>query len=163
MRVAGTHLNDLMGYDVRGMPITAMIAPGHRRTCEDALEHVFRQPAQAHLALKCPDTGPHAGVIGCMVLLPLRSDLGGITRILGCLVTKGSIHKVPNRFDIAETRLAPAFPSVNTTKPADPARMPRAEAEPIAMGFAEDAPDFQSKPSRVPYLRVVTSDKSQEP
>ncbi len=45
LRIAGSHLSDLMGMEVRGMPLTAFIAPGSRRQVSDTLEEVFETPA----------------------------------------------------------------------------------------------------------------------
>ena len=45
MRIAGSHLSDLMGMEVRGMPLTSFITPGSRRQVSDTLEEVFETPA----------------------------------------------------------------------------------------------------------------------
>ena len=40
-----------------------------------------------------------------MVLMPLRSDLGDISRVLGCFVAKGELGTQPRRFEIVTTKL----------------------------------------------------------
>ena len=52
LRIAGSHLSDLMGMEVRGMPLTAFIAPGSRRRVSDTLEEVFETPATCTLTLR---------------------------------------------------------------------------------------------------------------
>ena len=54
MRIGGSHLNELMGMEVRGMPLTALFAPNARRQIADGLEDVFQTPAIATLRLTSP-------------------------------------------------------------------------------------------------------------
>jgi len=51
-RLAGMHLNEMMGMEVRGMPITAMFEPADRASVTALLEHVFEEPAKARLRLE---------------------------------------------------------------------------------------------------------------
>ncbi|MEL6207154.1 MAG: PAS domain-containing protein, partial [Pseudomonadota bacterium] len=44
-RLAGMHLNDLMGMEVRGMPLTAFFDPDARKRVSAAMERVFDDPA----------------------------------------------------------------------------------------------------------------------
>src|SRR6056297_1889540 len=104
-RLAGMHLNDLMGMEVRGMPLTSFFEPESRRTVSDALEGVFEQPAVARL-----DLGGEAGfgrspLEGRLLLLPLKSDFGEITRVLGCLGTHGPIGRTPRRFHVTAAQV----------------------------------------------------------
>ena len=48
-RLAGSHLNDLMGMEVRGMPLTSFFLPEARRRASASLEQVFDTPAKAWL------------------------------------------------------------------------------------------------------------------
>lgn len=45
-----------------------------------------------------------------MLLLPLRSDLGDVTRALGCLIAEGEIGQGPRRFDLMEDLHFPVIP-----------------------------------------------------
>ena len=45
LRVAGMHLNDLMGMEVRGMPLTTFIAPSDRDAFALRLVDLFDGPA----------------------------------------------------------------------------------------------------------------------
>ena len=39
------------------------------------------------------------------MLLPLKSDLGDVSRILGCMVSKGDLAEAPRRFKLADSTL----------------------------------------------------------
>ena len=61
-----------------------------------------------------------------MLLLPLRSDLGDVTRALGCLIAEGEIGQGPRRFDLMEDLHFPVIPGAKLLEPS-----------PSAVGFAE--------------------------
>lgn len=105
LRVAGSHLSDLMGMEVRGMPLSSLIAPAHRDQLSDAMVNLFEQPAQIRLNLHSPGSVRRAALDGALVILPLRSDLGDISRALGCLVTNGPVGHAPRRFEITQRRI----------------------------------------------------------
>lgn len=111
-RVAGQHLTQLMGSDARGMPLTAFFMAGSRDRAGDSLEQVFQGPEVAEFDLRGP--GGLAGfgrraMTGRMLLLPLRSDLGDITRALGCLVTSEATGRAPRRFEIEGVTVTPVI------------------------------------------------------
>lgn len=100
-RVSGGHLTDLMGMEVRGMPISAMFEPTDRDGIRDALDAVFSEPAVARLQLSTQTGLGRPAMEGEMLLLPLKSDLGDVTRILGGVVMTGDVGRTPRRFKIA--------------------------------------------------------------
>lgn len=104
-RLAGMHLNDLMGMEVRGMPLTAFIAADGRDRISEALEHVFEQPAKARLTLAGESAFGRGKAEAEMILLPLRSDLGDVSRAIGCLVSHGISGKPPHRFTVESLHL----------------------------------------------------------
>lgn len=104
LRIAGSHLTDLMGMEVRGMPLSAFITPPHRDALSHHLVQLFDQPAMLRLSLASPDA-PH--LTGEMLILPLRSDLGDISRALGCLVTDGHVRRGPRRLGISDAKITP--------------------------------------------------------
>lgn len=107
LRVAGLHLNDLMGMEVRGMPLATFIEPADRDAFALRLVDLFDGPAVLRFALhaRCGIGRPALG--GTLMLLPLRSDLGDVSRALGCLVTDGPTGRAPRRFGIADARTWP--------------------------------------------------------
>ena len=158
IRIAGSHLSDLLGMDVRGMPLTSLITPPCRRQISDALEEVFQRPATCELRLSAPADTDRPQMEGRLLLLPLKSDLGDVSRVMGCLVSKGEMGLSPRRFDLVGASIRPitspaATPDVQGTPP-KPAPVQHAE------GFAEAQTPFEAATRRsdVPYLRLVKTD-----
>lgn len=161
LRIAGSHLSDLMGMEVRGMPLTAFIMPASRRQLSDTLEEVFETPATCTMALHSDKAAGNSALDARLLLMPLKSDLGDVSRLLGALVSVGDMGRSPRRFNITQTKLRPIVssdPSLlpkkrNMEKPA-----PRVENK--QPGFAEPAPTFRTETPRkdAPYLRLVKSD-----
>ncbi|WP_108481986.1 PAS domain-containing protein [Oceaniglobus ichthyenteri] len=99
-RLAGNHLSDLMGMEVRGMPMTCFFQPGARAQIAEAVEAVFAEPARVDLWLSGPGRLGRGEMNGRMMLLPLRDDQGQVTRALGCLSASAPFGRAPNRFKI---------------------------------------------------------------
>ncbi|WP_281992066.1 PAS domain-containing protein [Sulfitobacter geojensis] len=186
LRIAGSHLNDLMGMEVRGMPLTSFFTPAARPTVADLLEVVFQTPAISTLRLTSPASGTRPALEARMILLPLKSDLGDVSRVLGGFVSKGEIGPAPRRFDILTKEVlhivtgqppmpAPVPPPAPAAKPAQAhadLRKPAGVAEekrpfigqPKARKTEANKPDAQgsdrkkSGKPRPPYLRLVKSD-----
>ncbi|WBU57795.1 PAS domain-containing protein [Paracoccus sediminicola] len=116
-RLAGRHLVDLMGMEVRGMPVCALLNTESRGRFSDVLETVFRGPQIAEMVLRAPPGYGRPELCGKILVLPLKSDLGDITRALGCLVTKGEIGRGPRRFDVAAETLFPVIDGAQTLPP----------------------------------------------
>ncbi|SHK11779.1 PAS domain-containing protein [Shimia gijangensis] len=85
IRIGGSLLNDVMGMDVRGMPISSLICDDARNSFRLALEDVFRGPAKARLSLIGERGLGRPTLEGELLLLPLRSSKGDVTRVLGGL------------------------------------------------------------------------------
>lgn len=159
LRIAGSHLSDLMGMEVRGMPITALFAPNVRRQIADGLEDVFQTPATATLRLTSPGGRGRATLDAQMVLLPLKSDLGDVSRVLGCLVSHGDIGVAPRRFDVTSQDVRTIVPGrkiPGLDRPVAPKPAPAKDAR--TLGLNAPKTPFEGKP-RPPYLRLVKSDK----
>jgi hypothetical protein len=122
-RLAGQHLSDLAGADLRGMPLTVFFSPDARPLVAAVLQQVFDGPGVAELALA--DSGRRSSQPGeaRMILLPLRSASGETNRALGVLVAETSQANSPRRFDISAT----ATRTVGSPRPDDRA----AQARPI--------------------------------
>ena len=140
-RVAGAHLADLMGMDVRGMPVSSFIHPDRRDGFAGALTRLFEEPATVQLDLVSRGGFRQPELTARMVLLPLRSDLGDVSRAMGCLVAEGEVGRAPRRFEIARLRVAPVEGgAVEVSRPAPQPPRP--------------APKRRGRP----FLRLVTSD-----
>jgi hypothetical protein len=104
-RLAGMHLNDLMGMEVRGMPLTSFFAPDARKQVSAALESVFDEPAIARLSLAGERGIGRPPLDARLLLLPLQSDFGDVSRALGCLVTIGPVGRAPRRFEVSGSEI----------------------------------------------------------
>jgi len=71
----------------------------------EALEAVFEGPQIATITLTAERRLGKPPMDAKLILLPLRSDLGEITRIMGCFVAHGAIGRTPRRFDVASIKL----------------------------------------------------------
>jgi len=107
LRVAGMHLSDIMGMEVRGMPLSCLISPPARDAFALHLVDLFDGPAALRMELRSPGALGRPEMRATLVMLPLRSDLGDVSRALGCLVTRGVSGRAPRRFEIMSCRATP--------------------------------------------------------
>ncbi len=174
-RVAGTHLGDLLGMDVRGMPISAMLLPSARDELAAGLRDLFDMPGILRAALVSPGQFRRPEMEAELLVLPLRDDRGDMTRAIGCLIAKGQIGKAPRRFDIRHMRVDPV--SVVKALDSEPSEDPQ-KAKHVALNqtpltssnrtlakrqgvaeASENGPVFAPpKPGQPNYLRLVVSD-----
>ncbi|WP_425078266.1 PAS domain-containing protein [Ruegeria denitrificans] len=143
-RLAGSHLNALAGMEVRGMPLTAFFQPDARAQTKDVLEQVFASPAVAELSLTSGGVLGRTRMQARMILLPLKSDLGDVSRVLGVMIADGAIGKTPRRFSLSDTRIKPVseiqVPAPNLRRPVE--------------GFAEEQREFKRSAG---HLHLVVS------
>ncbi|MBK4215319.1 PAS domain-containing protein [Paracoccus caeni] len=116
-RLAGRHLIDLMGMEVRGMPLCAVMNPSSRGRLSDVLEAVFKAPQLADLTLHARAEYGRPEISARLLLLPLRSDLGDVTRALGCLASEGRVGFAPRRFDLIGEEMQPVIEGGRTIEP----------------------------------------------
>ena len=164
IRVAGSHLTDLMGMEVRGMPLTTFFLPDARRRISDLLEEVFQGPGIGSLRLSSAGAIARPTLEARMVLLPLTSDLGDVSRALGCIVAQGDIGEAPRRFDITSHALrgiAVADAGSPFEHPTLRAPLPERTHPADGAGFNASATPFEPKKrgTGVPYLRLVKTEK----
>ncbi len=143
-RLAGSHLNKLAGMEVRGMPLTAFFEPSAREKVKTQLNQVLSAPAIAELGLISKGKLGRVCLQARMILLPLKSDLGDVSRVLGVMVSDGTVGATPRRFSIADHQLREV---ADISQPTE--SVPHQ-----VMGFAEDQGEFAHP---VPHLRLVSS------
>ena len=100
LRIAGQKLHDLLNMDPRGMPISAFFAPADRAVLATHIELAFAEPAIIALPLRSSGGILRKPVTGQILFLPLADELGGVTRILGGLVTNGALGAWNRRLHI---------------------------------------------------------------
>lgn len=151
-RIAGMAYNDLIGMDIRGMPLSSLFATEARLTLQIALERVFHGPAILTLDLTAERGLGRPGMVGRMVVLPLMGQNGVSDLGFGCIEVSGDIGRTPRRFTIDK-----ALHEGIATAPL------RAEQPRLAAAFAEPPAPFSAAPAApapaarpgVPYLRLV--------
>lgn len=110
LRLSGTSVNTLAGMDMAGLPLTLLFLPEARARLGAALAQVFDGPAEAVLALEAERGIGRPALPARLVLLPLRSDSGACTLLMGCLDSNGPTGRAPRRFAIADCRVTPMAP-----------------------------------------------------
>ena len=153
-RLAGMRLNDLLGMDVRGMPVSAMIEPLDRARMAAALEDMFCNPCAMDLWLEAERGVGRPALAGRMILLPLVSSRGPADLVLGCLATQGDTGRAPRRFAISALLKEPLGIAAPPTRDR-PHLVPAGLAE-APHPFAA-APQLPPPPRGVPHLRLVSS------
>lgn len=159
-RLAGMHLNDLMGMEVRGMPLTAFFTPKAREEMTRVLEAVFSGPEIVELTLTAEIGIGKPAIEGKLLILPLRSDLGDITRALGCFATIGAVGRSPRRFEITSVKTT----KIRGAETAAPQAAAKAQRTADQSGFNEAAAPFVDAPAapektKRPALRLVKTDE----
>lgn len=154
IRLAGQVFNDLMGMEVRGMPLTALFSAQDRDRLQDISEQVCKNPAIAQLSLSGERGLRKPALEARMTLWPLCDDAGRATRILGGLSFKGSIGGSQRRFQLASSRLKTLY-GEDTLAPL-PTDTPTTADFGTAQSKATEPQGFAEAP--VPYLRLVKSD-----
>ena len=159
-RLAGRRLCDLMGMEVAGMPLSALIAPGDRAALAEVLEAVFATPALADLIVAAPRSLGRPAIMGRMLLMPLRGLSGATDRALGCLAVEGAAGRSPRRLTLISRRIEAlaADPGPLAGGAGRPATLPPVAPPP---GLAEGAADFAPAPPPRgrPKLRVIRGDR----
>jgi hypothetical protein len=149
-RLAGQKLNEMAGMEVRGMPLSAFFTPAARSQLSAALEHMFDAPAIVELSLATESSRLRGPQEARMILLPLRSDLGEISRVLGVFVSDGNPTRTSQRFNITATELRPV-PGAETVRPTE-ATKPVNQPNP---GFAETQAKFGEERSVLEEARAL--------
>lgn len=161
-RLAGTHLADLMGMDVRGMPVASLFDLDARPRLAEVLQQVLAMPGIGDLWLESPRGLGRGPLLGRMVFLPVEGD-GEAPLVFGCLVTDGAIGRAPRRLTItrAVVEALDSAPARQVSRPylPDLAESPAAYTpnRPHELFSAPMTPPPRAKPGRA-HLRLVKSD-----
>lgn len=157
-RLSGRHLMEVAGTEIRGMLLAMVMKQPSRAALSTVLETVFNTPQIARLSLSSKPQARRPELAGHMLLLPLRSDLGDVSRILGCLVTQGDLGFAPRRFDLARAEFTPVVPGGKVVKPELP-KSPLSRSTPTPSGTMS-SPAVQPNPeARRAGFRVIPGGK----
>ncbi|APX14752.1 diguanylate cyclase [Phaeobacter inhibens] len=167
-RLAGQRVNEMAGMEVRGMPITAFFTPAARKQVSAALETMFDTPAIIELTLQTENNRLRGAREARMLLLPLRSDLGDVSRALGVFISEGNPTGTSQRFSVTETQIRQVSPTGDApfkakpraadqaapVKPAAPVPAAKDVNKPNA-GFAETQARFEREPTVMTEARAL--------
>lgn len=135
IRLAGMHLTELLGMEVRGMPLSAFFDPSARDAVAEHVEAAFASRAVVTLTLEGV-TGFGRPALGArLILLPLRDEAGGVVRVLGGIAAEGGIGRPPRRFRLSAAQVTTCAMPTAPVAGGTPAPTPVA-------GFAETAAPF---------------------
>ncbi|QHQ35332.1 PAS domain-containing protein [Algicella marina] len=148
VRLAGMSLCEMMGMEVRGMPPEAFMEASHRAAFTAHINTVLNSPAVIELELLGRG---HDGqeTKARMLMMPLRSDFGEVTRVLGCVVTDEKIVSSPANFSITGVKMATITES-------------EGESRSMAAGFAEEADPYTAALPEGARLRTVETNAEVE-
>ena len=156
-RVAGRHLSDLLGMEVRGMPISSFIEPEGRAQFARALDKVVNTPQVADICLSSPRGIGRPAVTARLFLAPLATGGVALPRILGCLQSEGQIGRAPRRFGIDQVYMRRVVASATSTAPHVTPMAPQARPNEMAESSARFTPAPPMERGK-PQLRLVKSD-----
>lgn len=152
LRLAGQHLRDLMGMELRGMPMSALFEPEARADLAEAIDRALDLPALVHVDLSAAPGLGRPALAGRLFLAPLASSPGRPKMLLGGLVVTGAAGRTPRRLNVDAVSVRPVEaapgPSGNDTPPL--------AAEAVNAGDA-GVPERQRPDAARPALRLVSS------
>jgi hypothetical protein len=156
-RIAGQHLCDLMGMEVRGMPFSSLFGTQDRVEVGRRLEQMFSAPAIVEWPLQAAKQLFTAPVKARMLILPLRDEKGLTTRALGAMVSDKSAGRSPRRLNLCGTDdryLALDVPKIHNAAPTKGFGQKRA--------FTDTRADFMPKQqkgpdAKRPALQLITN------
>ena len=161
-RLAGMQLHDLMGMDVRGMPLSALIEPAGRNRLAEGLETVFAAPGITEIWLEGERGIGRPALEARLLILPLTAARGEVGLAIGCLALHGALGRAPRRFAIAGVMSEKIERRESGRRQAERAlpdrRLPEAVAPPgLAEASALFTPAYPRPPRGKPKLRLVHS------
>ena len=162
VRIAGMHLSDLLGMEVRGMPLTAFFEPSARERMGEVLNRVVTSAHVADLRLSSGKAIGRPPLTARLFLAPLSNQGHANPRILGCLQSDGRVGRTPRRFTIEAVHMRRIVAAAGHESVPAPAPAPQAETPPRASDFAEDGAVFvhasKAETPKRPALRLVKSE-----
>lgn len=167
-RVAGMDINDVMGMEVRGMPLSALFDPAARARLAELLEKVVAARTIVEVDLEADRGIGRPALRARLLMLPVQGAAGEADLVLGCLAMAGQIGRTPRRFVIARAcehsidrpapqRLPLAVPDSGTRTAFAPlpVSLVHERAKPVVDTFVPSMPARQSRAKERPYLRLV--------
>ena len=99
VRIAGLTLCEMMGMEVRGQSPMTFFNKHTRDRFAAVVADVMNRPTIARLGLDTNDKMNNTAQAE-MILLPLRSDFGDVSRVIGCITGPANGFTAPIRFHV---------------------------------------------------------------
>lgn len=145
VRLAGATFTDLMGMELRGMPLSALFDPMARHALEEVLAEVFSGKSAVTLLLEAERGLGRPALTGQMMLLPMLGDHDAVDLLLGGMFLRGTAGRTPRRFHILNVKREPL-----RQEPAVPVL-----ARAFAFAEPHSAYEHADPVAKAPWLRVV--------
>lgn len=94
-RMAGSHLADFLGKEVRGLPASTMVSIAQKQTLQDLIELVFTTGKPVFAILR---PGDDSQIHAALSVFPLLDDSGNLTRAIGTFQCFGYREVTPLHF-----------------------------------------------------------------
>lgn len=104
LRLAGMALTEMMGMEVRGMPLSALFLPEARMRLAAALEPVFAGPAILEAQIDGESGWGRPAFSVRMLVLPLRGSDGAVDVAIGAMCLPRETGRAPRRLGLAWAR-----------------------------------------------------------
>ncbi|MDA5094908.1 PAS domain-containing protein [Aliiroseovarius sp. KMU-50] len=169
IRLCGQSLNEALGMEMRGIPISSLFLPEARYQFQKALQKMFEGPSTIQASLISKGGFTQKDLEAQLFIAPLRDEQGRVTRALGTFQINDKVNRAPRRFDFRDlviTRIESNAAALEAS------RLKQATSDLCrdVQGLAEQRTDFsfeadatpRSKPiksrSDVSHLRLVQTD-----
>ncbi len=106
IRLAGLEICQMIGLEVRGQPVLSLMQDSAREKMGLILSQVLNRPAIAEIRIEAVDLNDRASAME-LLLLPLRSDLGDVSRMIGCFSTPAPSLLSPVKLRIRSQKIIP--------------------------------------------------------
>jgi len=158
-RLAGMNLCDMMGMEVRGQSAASFMQSDERDHIQKVLEQVLTRPAIGELVLLGRDLSGNEYEVN-MILLPLRSDMGDINRVIGCISYPQKSFTAPLRFAIKSQKLTPLSRLSDSSKDLAVGFSERIDPfRPMGFRAVSENEDPVPSPKKRGHLKLVKDDK----
>jgi hypothetical protein len=142
-RLAGTALCEMLGMEARGMLAEGVMTEAHASEITELAHRALSGPGVGVMRVRGEDAEGESWT-GEILLLPLRSELGELDRVLGCVALTGVSRRrkpaAPMRLRCQGAKLMPIETGA-AARCSDP--LGAKAGPPPAAGFAESTPAWQ--------------------
>lgn len=171
VRIAGKVFSELMGMDIRAMPLSCLFMGDARPQLQADLTNLFSRGTALTLRMDAAQGLGRPPLKAQLQLLPLIGSTGRVDLALGCIELTGQLGQQMRRFNIRASHHQNLVPQ-DSIIPAFPLGQPESFAEPLAGPSLPPAPR-PAAPRAMPsprsmqaarnHLRVISENRAIAP